>query len=466
MRINKIVGLCFLLVLVIMDDSLLSNGQSSQLAREVVFHPYVELEKYFKKELRSKYKSVKFFKFSGKSLKKYSNKVASSFPISLRYLEVLNRDDLFEAKKFLTIFYDKNSRILGGAFLFKGSVLSCFVCDKKGRWIENICIVKNRLIKKEWSYHRGRLFSWKKYIYKKGKFELLKTNIYTPEIDYFIEAAGVSFKIKRTYLRKALLRKRRILKFKKRKLIPFKMGSRIVYFEEFLGKKNDRTFLFVHPDEVTAYRGLKKYLLKNHATGYLFIGKGERLSRRGRYLAIKIGRKIFYFDPNRIFSDKRKANFFLTKKFYRYAIYNRSYYYRRYRHLFYRYIRVFHEFIVSIAMVRQGPLIAVHDNDEVMKWANKIFSGHNYGISKLSYHNKKMKTSDFVYVTGLKDYEYYKKNYINVILQDNDKIKDDGSASIEFARKKKRYMCIEVKRNGRKSHEIIQKMLQLAGDVK
>jgi len=466
MIFKKIFIFSLFFVLLIMQSSLLSSGKMWQANVDAVFNVHIELDKFFRKELKSKYKAVRFFKFRKKSLSKFSNQVLSSFPISLRYLEVLNRDNLYKAKKFLAIFYDSKSKILGGAFLFKGGVISYFICDKKGRWAKNLFIDKNRLVKKEWTYIGNRLFLWKKFVGLSGKFKLVKTNIYTPEINYFIEASGVSFKVKSTYLKKNLLRKKRYLKLKRMRLIPFKMGSRVVYFEEFIGKKNDRTFLFVHPDEITAYRELKKYLLRNSNTGYLFIGKGARLSRRGRYLSIKIGRKIFYFDPNRVFSYKRKSNFFLTGKYYRYAIYNKPWYYRRYRHLFYRYIRVFHEFIIAIAMVRQGPLVAVHDNDEVMKWANKIFRGHNYGISKLSYRNKKMKTSDFIYVTKLKDYKFCKKNRINVILQDNIKIKDDGSASIEFARKNKRYLCIEVKRNGKKSRKLIQRMLKLAGQVK
>ncbi len=454
------------LCVIVMIFPVLSSAKKMRLQERATFNPHVELDIFFSKALRLRYRAVKFYRFKGKSLRKFEQKVIDAFPHSLKSLSSLKRENLFSVNKFLVIFYGKKAQILGGAFLFKGSVLSCFVCDHKGRWVKNLFIDEKKLYKKEWSYSGGRLFSWKQFIVKDGISQLLKTNLYTPEIDYFIEASGVSFKVKRKYFKKALLRKKRFLKLKKNGLIPFKMGSHIVYFEEFVGKKNDRTFLFVHPDEITAYRELKKYLLKNNKTGYLFIGNGERLSKRGRYLSIKIGRKIFYFDPNRVFSHKHRHNFLLTRKYYRYAIYNRAHYYRQYRKQFHQYINVFHEFMVVIAMVRKGPLITVHDNDEVMKWANKIFRGHNYGISKLSYRNKDMPTSDFFYVTQQKDYNYCKQNNLNVILQDNAKIKDDGSASIEFARKNKRYFCIEVKRKGKNSKKIIQRMLRLVGKVK
>lgn len=269
----------------------------------------------------------------------------------------------------------------------------------------------------------------------------------TRYISYII-GKRVKYKTRLRWIRGRTRRTERRLKLKRGSLIPIKVGSSLVYVEQYIKGSADITYFFVHPNELTGYTGLKRHIKKHGGRGFLFIGTGKRMSKRIRYLIYKIKRFPFALDPNRIFTRRSTLrNEFLkvgrNRKFWA----NNRWCWRRFGKIITRQVGKLSGFYKALAKSSSDPVVAVHDNTGYLNWAHNIFlSRDRLNIAKKWNWNRKKWRADFIYVIRSEDYVYFKSLGYNVILQNNDTVPDDGSTSVYFSKLKRWYICIEVGR--------------------
>ena len=156
-----------------------------------------------------------------------------------------------------------------------------------------------------------------------------------------------------------------------------------------------------------------------------------------KLIAFRLSKRIYKIDPNRIFSDigirktlKMHGNFSVAalqqvKQF-------RARLLKLYKH------RYSHNYIISL-----------HNNTD------NLFSILSYRSSKNAaeiFINPKKDRDDFFIVTEKSDFEYFKKEKFNVVLQSK-RVEDDGSLSVYAARNKIPYINIEAQ-NGHTSVQV------------
>lgn len=281
----------------------------------------------------------------------------------------------------------------------------------------------------------------KKFIYKTKNYR-------TKYISYKI-GKRVTYRIKLLWIKRRLLYVSKKLKIPVKNLIPFKMGRSVVFVEQLIKPGSDITYFFVHPNELTAYIALKKHINKYGGRAFLFISSGKHFTARIRYLIYKVKRFPFALDANRIYTDRRTIkNEFLKVGYIRKFWANNIWYWRKYANHIKNAVWKISFFYKYLAMVSPDPIVGVHDNQGLF-WVRDIFRGRNrYRIASRWYKKWRSWHADFVYVIRKKDFNYFKSQGINVILQDNKRVPNDGSMSVYFSRKKRWYMCIETGRIG------------------
>ena len=246
-------------------------------------------------------------------------------------------------------------------------------------------------------------------------------------------------------------------------LLPFRMGSDVVFLEV-TGGCGSR-YLHIHPNERTAFSALRAFLRRYRGQGMFFLGKAEMpLSRRDRYFPFSVGWRKFYFDPNRIFSPKALFREFLRARiFYRYAGYNRWYFFRKNEKSFREGLGILRRVILAFFLTRPEPVVIVHDNKSKMGWSEAILKGQYSTSYSAARRVRGQRLSDFVLVTDKADYGRLLSSGFNVLLQSAKTPPQDGSASVAFASMRKRYFCIEAGRdsgNSRRGQRIILQMLE------
>lgn len=233
-------------------------------------------------------------------------------------------------------------------------------------------------------------------------------------------------------------------------LIPFLMGQSLVFVEQYIKGNSQITYFFVHPDEITAYIALKKHIDKNGGRAFLFIGEGPEFAKRIRYIVYRINRFPFGLDPNRIYTGANSLRAEFLKLGYMRSFWaNNAWYWNRYQSNIRKAIGMVSGFYKILAEVSPDPIIGVHDNPGNLLWAKDIFSGRNSSrIAEKWYQKPGTWFADFIYVIREQDFHFLKNLGVNVILQNNRTVPNDGSMSVYFAGKNRRYMCLEVGRTG------------------
>ena len=187
--------------------------------------------------------------------------------------------------------------------------------------------------------------------------------------------------------------------------------------------------LNVHDNETTSVDAAKKVL---EQTGGLLIeveNEGERL------INFKSHRKIFQFDPNRIFTSKgllqnlHKLNTHVTSKAY-------------------NSVSAFSKFILQQIPKSAVVLIALHNNDDGEYSIDSYrSSGDKVKDGLKIYRNPETDPDNFFLVTTSRLFNHLKSSGHNAVLQNTTRAKDDGSLSIYFGRKKKAYVNVEAEHN-------------------
>jgi hypothetical protein len=202
-----------------------------------------------------------------------------------------------------------------------------------------------------------------------------------------------------------------------------KLGSSMVAFETIQNKTDTILFLNLHSNETTSIKAIKQVLPKYFGKfiGLRNGGKREvRLSENGMPVV---------FDPNRIFTQLG-----IGKTLRYYACYSESNV---------KLLKSFSsELIKNISMTKH--LIALHNIND------GGFSAKSTLKQKLSnkdaldvYVNPERDEDDFYYVTEKSKFDSFKKLGYNVILQDNERVEDDGSLSVWCGKNGIDYINIE-----------------------
>lgn len=307
----------------------------------------------------------------------------------------------------------------------------------------------------------------KGYLMGTGKPRLSFIRLYVPDGYYLITRLGhdtAFWPSPASDLGRQARTKEKELGLTRGSLIPFRVGKSIVYMEKFFKPGLDFTFLHVHTNELTAYFGLKHFINRHGGKGFLFLGPAHKnVHKRTRRFPFQLNGKEYYLDLNRIFCDDfLRRHFYLVGRLYGYS-HNTYAEFDAHEKEIRREIRKLRDFVLYLFLVQEKPAVVVHDNHTPIGWAEAIFRGYASKTARRAWYKPGSSYRNFFYVTEARDFTFLKQAGYNVMLQDNDRVKDDGSASVAFAKKGKRYVSIEVERDtnkSQKSFHYLQGMLQ------
>jgi hypothetical protein len=184
----------------------------------------------------------------------------------------------------------------------------------------------------------------------------------------------------------------------------------------------------LHNDETTCIRAFSDLPVSTPFVLHQIIQSGERL------LYFKSNHKNYLFDPNRIFS-KKGIRMTLKK-------YNKSYP----KNLLNK-IKKFSNKVLHISGIQKSSnhVIAIHNNRD---GEFSILSFKDSPATSKIHVEESKDPDDFILVTKLSDFMFFKKHNQNVVLQSNS-APDDGSLSIYCQKKNIPYINIEAQNGHR-----------------
>lgn len=192
-------------------------------------------------------------------------------------------------------------------------------------------------------------------------------------------------------------------------------------------------FVHLHHNEQTANKAAH-YLLQR--TGGVFV---SIQNKKERLITFKRKGQKFVFDPNRMFTSYGIAQSLKLN-----ATFDSS---------AAQEIDSFAHFFLKL--IPETPvLIALHNN------TNENYSIYTYqtdssttGDAAALHINKDMDADDFIFTTDSLLFAAIKEKNLNVVLQNNEAVTDDGSLSVYWARQGKRYVNIETE-HGHKQQQV------------
>lgn len=214
--------------------------------------------------------------------------------------------------------------------------------------------------------------------------------------------------------------------------------TKVVFDNKCANEQPGIMFIHVHENEKTAVEAANKMLDKYNRGCFV-----TWQAKNDRYVTFAIEADSFKFDPNRIYTEKGrtatlKANGIFTEKGSE-AVKNVA--------------DVFLEkYIDTMRLV-----VALHNNTDGGGLTIKSYKkGGDYANdAKLVNVNPLKDEDDFFLTTDIKIYHFLKKKGFNVLLQDNEKVTDDGSLSVYAATKKIPYLNVEAQ------HGHLEQQLQM-----
>jgi hypothetical protein len=192
-------------------------------------------------------------------------------------------------------------------------------------------------------------------------------------------------------------------------------------------------YIHLHDNEITAKKAAIT-MLEKYGGQLLSIENNEQ-----RNISFRLDKQTFTVDPNRIFSNEGiDASLKLLSKSDPDAL---------------QAVKGFAEFILK-QLPDSALIVAPHNNTD------ERFSIHSYTIAPLKdeaaavHINPENDADDFILTTDSVLYNFYKSEDINVILQREGDLTDDGSLSIFFGKKKRAYLNVEAQ-HGHKFQQIL-----------
>ncbi|MFC1522547.1 hypothetical protein ACFL6Y_09075, partial [Elusimicrobiota bacterium] len=174
---------------------------------------------------------------------------------------------------------------------------------------------------------------------------------------------------------------------------------------------NPIVYFNMHDDENTAVKAAEK-TVREHG------GRLVELKHSGkREVAFKIGKKNYSFDPNRIFTEQGLKDKIKPKTKNKEVL---------------SAVRDFAMILIDGESFLKGSraIVTVHNNTPD-KFSIKSFqTGGAYASdAEMAYSNRGRDHDDFFYVNNREIFDYLKGKGYNVLLQDNKRVKNDGSLS-------------------------------------
>jgi hypothetical protein len=205
----------------------------------------------------------------------------------------------------------------------------------------------------------------------------------------------------------------------------FRLGNRVLTLAKH-GTDDTKPFvlLSLHNNEHTAIQTGMSYVTENGGAFYQLINEGER------NVTFVLMDQRYLFDPNRIFTYRgREANLRLFQ-----SLNKRTH----------DQVLQFAQFILNEIPFRKT-IVALHNNTDGEYDLKDYKRGGNYhGETKAVHYNPDMDLDDFFLTTDETVYRRLKDLNYNVVLQNNSKVKDDGSLSVYCAKVNRKYINVET----------------------
>lgn len=190
------------------------------------------------------------------------------------------------------------------------------------------------------------------------------------------------------------------------------------------GSKKDIVMISLHDDETTSVKAAEEVLKKTGGILIKIENKGER------YITFTKNKKRTRFDPNRIFTAAGiKATLREQNK--------------RSREASFGAVHGFARFCLS-KFPPAPAYIALHNNDDNGLSVFTYLKGKLEKDASAVHQNDSHDPNNFFLTTDRKFFRLLRASGYNVVLQHNKRARDDGSLSIYYGRKNKRYINIEA----------------------
>ena len=208
--------------------------------------------------------------------------------------------------------------------------------------------------------------------------------------------------------------------------MPFKLGDTNLYALVFQHGEPSPTYLNVHDDENTSVAAGKTVVEQTS-------GRLIELSHSGkRHVRFSVSGERFGVDPNRIFSDAGIR-----------ATLEHQGHYSEAAHQAVK--RFATQYLERFALEREPVIIALHNTVDGAYSIESYRPGAEHGAATAELHLSPNRSRfDFFYVTDRRFFDFIKARDYNVILQDNQKVPDDGSLSVHFGKQGIPYLNIEA----------------------
>lgn len=195
-----------------------------------------------------------------------------------------------------------------------------------------------------------------------------------------------------------------------------------------LSRSNDSSLLFfnMHDDENTAIEAATEILPEMGGSLLHLEHSGERL------IEFTLEGTVYRFDPNRIFTEGGARRTLL-----RYGPFSLE---------AFQMVRAFAEHLVDFYQLDRRPvIITIHNNTEGSYSAESYRPGGEYeNDARDAFIASGCDPDDFFFVTDAEHFRLFKREGFNVVLQDNERVTDDGSLSVLAGRAGLPYINVEA----------------------
>lgn len=184
----------------------------------------------------------------------------------------------------------------------------------------------------------------------------------------------------------------------------------------------------MHENEFTSVKAIKSVIKNISGTLVYLKAKGTR------NINFKTGNMSYEFDPNRIFTDAG-----IKKTLSANSTYNKQAETE---------IKNFAKFLLDSVLIRPKIIIALHNNTNGELSITSFTKGGKYSSDVITAHNNKSIDADnFYYVTRQEEYSDLVNLNLNVALQNNINVEDDGSLSVYCGKNFIPYINVETEHN-------------------
>lgn len=207
-------------------------------------------------------------------------------------------------------------------------------------------------------------------------------------------------------------------------IINYNLGNSLVKIVIHLDSGSQKYILLnLHENEATSISAAKE-ILRRYGGKFLYLNQnGER------NLTFRLNGKVYFVDPNRIF----------TRDGIRKSLNNLGDYSYEAEEV----VNKLAQFLLKELNKDSLVIVAVHNNSDGSYSAKSYLGGYKQDAKEI-YINNKEDEDDFFFVTRVEHYQYLKSKGFNVILQDNENVRDDGSLSVYCGKNNLPYINVET----------------------